>query len=55
MKKESDSEPLSNKKYFKTKIEFYSDEATTNFHDEEIPKVGSDYYFIAVILIDFAL
>ena len=52
MKKESDSEPLSNKKYFKTKINFYSDEATTNFHDEEI---GSDYYFIAVILIDFAL
>lgn len=26
MKKESDSEPLSNKKYLKTKIEFYSDE-----------------------------
>ena len=41
IKRESDSEPVYNKKLLKTKIKSYSDEAT-DFHDKEIPKVGSD-------------
>ena len=38
----------------KTKTESDGGEAT-NFHDKEIPKVGSNYAWLAVILIDFIL
>ena len=38
----------------KTKIKSYSDEAI-NFHNKEIPKVGSNYICLAVILIEFFL
>ena len=41
-------------RYPKTKIKFYSDEAT-DFHDKEIHKVDSDYTCLAVIIIDFVL
>ena len=36
------------------KKESYGDVAT-DFHDKEIPKVGSNYTGLAVILIDFVL
>ena len=38
----------------KTKTESDGDEAT-DFHDKEILKVGSNYVWLAVILIDFIL
>ena len=38
----------------KTKIKPYHDEAA-DFHNWEMPKVGSDYVCLAVILYDFVL
>ena len=51
IKKEFDSEPVYNKYFLKTKIKSYSDEAT-DFHDKEIPKVGSTRICLAVINLD---
>ena len=31
------------------------DDDTTDSHDKEMPKVGSNYFCLAVILIDFVL
>ena len=40
-------------KHFKNnKIKSYNDEVT-DFHDKEVPKVGSNYACLAVMLIDF--
>ena len=36
------------------KIKFYCDE-TTDFHDKEMPKMGSNHTFLAVISLDSAL
>ena len=49
--KESDSEPLYNKKKFGNQTKSYGDKAT-GFHDKEIPKVGSNHTCLAVITID---
>ena len=38
----------------KTKIKSYHDEFT-DFHDKEIPKLGSNYTCLAVILVGFVL
>ena len=46
--KEIDSQPIYIKKFLKTKIKAYVDKAT-DFRDEEIPKVGSNYSYLAVI------
>ena len=46
--------PVYNKKFLKTKVKSYGDEAT-NFYDKKIPKVGSDYTCLAVVNIDSAL
>ena len=54
IKKEFDSEQVYNEKFLKSKIKSYDDEAA-DFHDEEIPKVGSGYTCLAVITIDSAL
>ena len=54
MREKFDCEPILNKRYLKAKIKSYGDRAT-DFHDEEIPKVGSNYTCLAVILIDFVL
>ena len=54
IKKDFDGKPICNKKFLKIKIKFYGDEAT-DFHDEEIPKVGSNYICLTLILIDFVL
>ena len=44
IKKEFDSEPAYNKNFLKTKIKSYGDEAT-DFHDKEIPQVGSNHKY----------
>ena len=31
----------------------YTCKTNTNFYDNEMPKVGSDYIFLSIILIDF--
>ena len=43
IKKELDWKPIYNKKFLKTKIMSYGHE-TTDFHDDEIPKVDENYY-----------
>ena len=48
MKKESNSEPVYNKKFVKTKTKSTGVAATT-FHDRKIPKMGSSCTYIAVI------
>ena len=42
------------KQILKYKIGSYNDESA-GFHDKEIPKVGSCYAYLAVVLIDFVL
>ena len=54
MRKEFDSEPIYIKKFVKTKIKPWSDEAL-NFDDKEMPEVGSNFICLAIILIDFVL
>ena len=54
IKQELDCKPIYTKKFLKAKMKFYGDEAT-DFHDKEIPKVGSNCTSLAVILIDFVL
>lgn len=41
IKNKFDSHLVQNKKFLKTNIKSYGD-ATTNFHDKEMPKTGSD-------------
>ena len=52
IKREFDSEPFG-KKFLKTNIKFYWDEAT-DFHDKEIPKVGPNLICLALIKLDSA-
>ena len=54
IKKEFDSKPVHNKKCLKTKIKSNNDE-TTDFHNKEIPKAGSNYIYLAVIKVDSTL
>ena len=54
IKKEFDSESNYNKKILKTEIKTYNYKAT-DFHNKEIPKVGSNYICLALILTDFFL
>ena len=54
MKKEFDSKIICNKKVLKIKIKSDNDEAE-DFHNKNIPKVGSDCTCLAVILIDFVV
>ena len=46
--KEINSQPIYIKKFLKTKIKSYVNKAT-DFHDKEIPKVGSNYSYLPVI------
>ena len=48
IRKEFDSEPVYDKKFLKTKIKSYGDEAS-DFHDNEMPKVGFNHTCLAVI------
>ena len=54
IKKGSDSDPVYNKEFLKTKIKSLGDEVT-DFYDIKIPKVDSDYTFLAVISLNSAL
>ena len=52
IKKGFDSEPVYNEKYLKTKIKSYENKISTRLHDDGIPKEGSHYICLSVILID---
>ena len=39
-------------KHLKTKIKFYEGKINTNFHEDKVPKEGSRYICLSVILID---
>ena len=52
IKKEFDSEPIYNEKYGKTKITPYKGKFNTNFHNNKMPKEGSQYIGSSVILIE---
>ena len=54
IKKKIESKPVYNKNFLKTKIKLYGDE-TTDFHNKEAPKRGSNYNCLAVISLDSAL
>ena len=41
-----------NKKYLKAKTKSYNGKINTNFHDNKIPKEGSQFICLSVILID---
>ena len=43
IKKEFDSEPVYNEKYLKAKIKSYNGKINTNFHNNEIPREGSQF------------
>ena len=50
--KEFDNDPVYNEKYLKAKIKSYNGKINTNFHKNKIPKEGSQFIFLSVILID---
>ena len=52
VRKECDSEPVKNEKYLKAKIKSYNAKINTNFHNNKIPKEGSQFICLLVILID---
>ena len=53
IKKVFDSEPVSNEKYLKTKKKYiYNGKLNTNFHNNKIPKEGSQLICLSVILVD---
>ena len=52
IKKEFDSKPVYNEKCIKTKIKSYNGKINTNFHNNKIPKEGSQCICLSVILID---
>ena len=49
--KEFDSKPFYNEKCLKTKTNCYTDEATGFHYKKRIPRVGSNYTCLAVILV----
>ena len=51
-KKVFNSEPVNNEKYLKAKIKSYNGKITTNFHNNKIPREGSQFICLSVILID---
>ena len=52
LNKEFDSEPRYNEKYPKAKIKTYNGKINTNFHNNKIPKEGSQFTCSLIILID---
>ena len=52
LEKEFDSEPVYNGKYLKVKIYTYNGKVNKNFHNNKIPKEGSQFTCLSVILID---
>ena len=54
IKKQTDSEPVCNKNFLKTKIKSHGGEVT-DFYGKKIPKVDSNNTCLAVISLDSAL
>ena len=54
IKEEFDSKPVYNEKYLKAKIKSYNGKINTNFHNNKIPREGSQFICLSVILIDSA-
>ena len=54
IKTEFESKSIYNKKFLKIKIKSHDNEAK-EFHDQDIPKVGSNCTYLVVILIHFIL
>ena len=52
LKKWFDSKPVYNEKYLKTKIKSYEGKINTNFHNNKIPKQGSQCTCLSAISID---
>ena len=52
LKKRFDSAPIYIEKYLRTKMISYEEKVGTNFHVNKIPKEGSQYICLSVILID---
>ena len=52
LKKEFDIEPVHNEKYLKAKIKSHNGKVNTNFHNDKIPREGSQFIFLSVILND---
>ena len=52
IKKEFDSKLVYNKKYLRAKIKFYDGNINTNIHNNEIPREGSQFIWLSVILTD---
>ena len=51
-KKKNLSEAVCNKKYLRTKMNFYNGKINTIFHSNKIPKEGSQYLYLTVVLIN---
>ena len=51
IKKEFDSKPVYNENFLKTKTKSYNGKIKTYFHNNKIPKEGSQYICLPVILI----
>ena len=47
-----ESDPVYNEKYLKAKIKSYNGKIITNFHNNKIPKEGSQCICLSVLLID---
>ena len=52
IKEELDSEPVYNEQYLTVKIKSYNGKLNTNFHNNKIPKEGSKFICLSVILVD---
>ena len=52
IKKEFDSKLVYNEKYLKAKIKSYNVKINTNFYNNKIPREGSQFICLSVILID---
>ena len=52
IKKEFDCKPVYTEKYLKAKIKSFNGKINTNFHSNKIPREGSQFICLSVILID---
>ena len=52
VKKEFDSKPVYNEKFLKAKIKSYNGKINTSFHNNKIPRDGSQVICLSVILIN---
>ena len=51
LKKEFDSKPVCNEKYLRAKMQSYNGKVNKNFHNNKIPREGSQLACLSVILI----